>query len=74
MEKTKIISEITERLSDVEEHLKKLAKPPASKKGGKKPEVDEDVCPECGGNLLFVEEGIVFCPKCVEYYEMGDEE
>ena len=74
MEKSKIITEITDRLVDVEEHLKILKKP-AQKKDGKKTDVDEDVCPECGGDLLFVEDGIVFCPKCSEYYEMeGDDQ
>jgi uncharacterized protein with PIN domain len=73
MEKSKIITEMTGRLDDIEEYLKKLVKVPAKKKG-KKEGVDEEVCPECGGDLLFVEDGIVFCNKCSEYYEIADEE
>jgi uncharacterized protein with PIN domain len=73
MEKTDIINKMTVRLDSIEEHLKKLVKAPGNKKG-KKPEVDEEVCPECGGDLLFVEEGIVYCNKCSEYYEIADEE
>jgi uncharacterized protein with PIN domain len=73
MEKSDIINKMTGRLDDIEEHLKKLVKAPGKKKG-KKPEVDEEVCPECGSDLLFVEEGIVFCNKCSEYYEMANEE
>jgi uncharacterized protein with PIN domain len=72
MEKSKIITEMTDRIDSIEEHLKKLVKAPAKKKG-KKEEVDEEVCPECGGDLLFVEEGIVYCNKCSEYYEIADE-
>jgi uncharacterized protein with PIN domain len=73
MEKSDIINKMTGRLDDIEEHLKKLVKAPGKKKG-KKSEVDEEVCPVCGGDLLFVEEGIVFCNKCSEYYETADEE
>lgn len=46
-----------------------------SKKGkDKKKKEDEDVCEECGGDLEFVEEGIVYCPKCKQYYEYEEEE
>ena len=73
MEKTNVIKEITERLGKVE----KFMKTPKKDKGKKK--ADEDVCPECGGDLVFVDQGIVFCPKCNEYYEsdledLGEEE
>ena len=72
MEKTNIIDDINERLHKLEEYYK--AKPPAKKKSEKKMEVDEDVCPECGSDLLFVEDGIVFCSKCKQYYELKEEE
>jgi len=71
MEKTNIINELRDRIMDIEKKL-------ASKKkftSEKKSEVDEDVCPECGSDLLFVEDGIVFCSKCKQYFELkGDEE
>ena len=35
---------------------------------------DEEVCEQCGGDLEFVEEGIVYCPKCKEYYEVEEDE
>jgi hypothetical protein len=62
MEKTDIINKMTDRLDSIEEHLKKLIKAPVKKKG-KKPEVDEEVCPVCG-----------VCNKCSEYYETTNEE
>lgn len=67
MKQSKIIDEITERLHNLEEDLKGVKKVPPKKKETK---ADEEVCPECGGDLLFVEEGIVLCPKCNVYYEM----
>ena len=75
MEKSNIITEISERLVDVEEKLKTIVKAPKKKSTNtKKPEVDEEVCPECGGDLLFVEDGIVYCRKCSEYYELKEED
>jgi uncharacterized protein with PIN domain len=71
MRKSNIIDEITDRLHNLEEDFKGIKKPPAKKK---KTEVDEDVCPTCGGDLLFVEEGIVLCPACNKYFEEGEEE
>ena len=75
MEKTNIINELKDRIVDIEEKLKKSV-PKKKSTNEKKPEVDEDVCPECGSDLLFVEDGIVFCSKCKQYYELnlGDEE
>jgi uncharacterized protein with PIN domain len=70
MKKSEIINEITERLHNLEEGFKGIKKPPAKKE---KTKVDEDVCPICGGDLLFVEEGIVLCPLCKEYFEEGEE-
>jgi uncharacterized protein with PIN domain len=70
MKKSEIINEITERLHDLEESIKGIKKSPAKKD---KPKVDEDVCPICGGDLLFVEEGIVFCSACDKYFEEGEE-
>jgi uncharacterized protein with PIN domain len=70
MKKSNIIDEITERLHNLEENIKGIKKPAPKKK---KEEVDEDVCPTCGGDLLFVEDGIVYCPTCKEYFEEGEE-
>jgi hypothetical protein len=66
MKKSEIINEITERLHNLEEGFKGIKKPPGKKM---KPKMDEDVCPICAGDLLFVEEGIVYCPICKEYFE-----
>ena len=68
MEKSNIIQDLLDRLTKIElwkeeSKGKKPPKDPAPK------EDDEDVCPKCGGDLLFVEDGIVFCPKCKAYYE-----
>lgn len=35
---------------------------------------DKDVCGECGGDLSFIEDGVVYCPACKQYYEMDTEE
>jgi uncharacterized protein with PIN domain len=46
----------------------------ALKAAGKpKEKEDETVCPECGADLLVVEDGVVYCEKCDEYYEMEEE-
>lgn len=34
-----------------------------------KPDEDEDVCPECGSDLLELEDGVLYCEECKEYYE-----
>jgi uncharacterized protein with PIN domain len=52
-------------ITDLEERIKELE----SKKKEKKEE-DEDLCPECGGDLNYVEEGVAICPKCNIYYEV----
>jgi uncharacterized protein with PIN domain len=52
-------------ITDLEERIKELE---AKKK--EKKEEDEDVCPECGGDLNFVEDGVAICPKCNIYYEV----
>jgi len=31
-------------------------------------EEDDTVCPECGSDLLEVEEGVYLCEKCMDYY------
>jgi ribosomal protein L37AE/L43A len=43
----------------------------ALKEAGKPNEKDEDetVCPTCGNDLTFVEDGVVYCDKCKEYFE-----
>jgi len=64
MEKTNIISDLIKRIDNLEKKSKKKAPT-------KKP--DEDVCPECGGDLLWVEEGIVLCKKCNKYFEQVEE-
>jgi len=75
MEKTNIINELRDRIVDIEEKLKKSI-PKKKSTSEKRPQVDEEVCPECGGDLLFVEDNIVFCTKCRQYYELnlGEEE
>ena len=43
-------------------------------KSKSKSKEDETVCPVCAGDLEYVEEGIVYCPKCKDYYEVDTEE
>lgn len=43
-------------------------------KAANKKEVDDTVCPECGADLTFVEDNVVYCKKCDEYYEVEEEE
>lgn len=75
MEKSKIIYALKERLDSLEEWRAEKKKPEDKKKpGAKKEDVDEEVCPVCGGNLQFVEVGIVFCPKCNQYFEFEEED
>lgn len=66
MEKSNIIAALKERMDNIEKWQEEISK----KKGSKKQKVDEEVCPECGGDLLFVEEGVVHCPKCDQYFEV----
>ena len=41
----------------------------------KKPDKKEDVvCPGCGGDLEYVEEGVVYCSHCKQYYDVEEEE
>ena len=70
MEKSNTISDLLERLEALENWRKEKVK----RKEKKTPAEDEEVCPQCGGDLLFVEDGIVFCKKCNEYFEMKVEE
>jgi transposase len=51
-------------ITDLEERIKELESQKKEKKE------DEDVCPECGGDLNYVEEGVAICPKCSIYYEV----
>jgi rRNA maturation endonuclease Nob1 len=68
MKKTGIIDALKNRIDALEKWQK-------GKAGNKKKELeDEDVCPVCGSDLLFIEEGIVYCKKCDQYYEPGEEE
>lgn len=61
MEKSSIIEDLKARLENIEKGLKK--------KNDTKRKEDEDVCKNCGGDLQFVEDNIVYCPKCKEYFE-----
>jgi ribosomal protein L37AE/L43A len=70
MKESNVIDQMQNRLTDIENRIKGIK----DKKPTKENKEDEDVCPKCGGDLLFVEEGIVFCPKCKKYYEEGEEE
>ena len=67
MEKSKIMEALFERIGKLEDWRKK------GESKGKKQKEDEDVCLTCGGDLQFVEDGIVYCPKCKEYFELGEE-
>ena len=70
MEKSKVIDALKERLDKLEIWQKEKNEPEDKKKGSsKKSKEDEEVCPECGGDLLFVEDGIVYCSVCKEYFE-----
>lgn len=75
MEKSKIISALQERLDKLEiwkeENAEEVDKD--KKKDSAKQKEDEEVCPNCGADLLFVEENIVYCPKCKDYFENGEE-
>lgn len=67
MKKTSIIEDLHGRLDKLEMWQKEESD--AKTKGKKKTPEDEDVCPKCGGDLVFVEDGIVYCPKCSDFYE-----
>lgn len=73
MEKSDIINALKERLDALEEWRTERKEPEEKKKNAKKATVDEEVCPVCAADLLFVEEGIVFCPKCELYFEYKEE-
>lgn len=75
MKKSTIMTGLIERLDKLEQWRKaKGDDEDAGKRKGKKSKEDEEVCPNCGGDLQFVEDGIVFCPKCDEYFEQEGEE
>jgi uncharacterized Zn finger protein (UPF0148 family) len=58
--------------SVIEDMQKEIA---ALKEAGKpKEKEDETVCPSCGNDLTFVEDGVVYCDKCEEYYEVEEED
>jgi RNA polymerase subunit RPABC4/transcription elongation factor Spt4 len=70
MEKSGIINALHERIDALEKWRAERKEPEDKKKGKPKtPPVDEEVCPVCGSDLLFVEEGVVYCPKCKQYFE-----
>ena len=60
----------TSTITDMQKEIA-LLKAAQDKKKEKK---DEIVCDECGGDLDYVEEGIVYCPVCKQYYEYEEEE
>ena len=39
-----------------------------------KEDVDDTVCPECGSDLIEEEDGVLYCEKCGEYYEVTEDE
>ena len=67
MEKSKIIETLEDRLAAIEKWKKTTSED--LDKDKHKGKADEEVCPNCGGDLLFVEDGIVYCPKCKDYFE-----
>lgn len=48
----------------------------ALKEAGKSKEKKEEdvVCEECGGDLEYVEDGVVYCEHCKQYYDVEEEE
>lgn len=58
-------------IEDIQAEIKALkelaAKAPSEKK-------NDDVCPECGSDLEYVEDGVVYCPHCKQYYDYEEEE
>lgn len=66
MEKSKIMEDLFDRLGKLEDWRAEKAKPEKAKK---KNVEDEDVCPQCGDDLVYVEQGITYCEKCKNYYE-----
>jgi predicted amidophosphoribosyltransferase len=61
MKKSSVISDMQAEIAA----LKEAAKPKAKE--------DDTVCPGCGADLLVVEDGILYCEKCEEYYEPEEE-
>jgi uncharacterized protein with PIN domain len=57
-------------IADIQAQIAAL-KEQADKKAEKK---EEDVCPECGGDLEYVEDGVVYCSHCKQYYDIEEEE
>ena len=65
MKKSSVIEGLMERIDILEKWRK------GDKKKEDKPE-DEDVCPVCGGNLDEIDEEIVYCSKCKQYYDLEE--
>jgi ribosomal protein L37AE/L43A len=61
MKKSSVITDMQAEIAA----LKEAAKP--------KKKEDETVCPECGADLLVVEDGVVYCEKCKVYYDVVEE-
>jgi uncharacterized protein with PIN domain len=61
MKKSSVIEDMQAEIAA----LKEAAKP--------KEKEDETVCPECGGDLELVEDGVVYCSHCKQYYEAEEE-
>lgn len=41
----------------------------AQSKPKEKEEEDELVCPECGGDVFEIEEGVYYCEECKKHFE-----
>jgi uncharacterized Zn finger protein (UPF0148 family) len=59
-------------IEDMQKEIAALKEQAAAKKD--KSGKDEDVCPDCGGDLEFVEDGVVYCSHCKQYYDIEEEE
>jgi len=70
--------EVIERLIDRQQTLldREIKDGEKEDLNDKDAEEDDTVCPECGSDLFEVEEGVLFCEKCKDYYTEieGEEE
>jgi ribosomal protein S27AE len=61
MKKSSVISDMQKEIAG----LKEATKP--------KEKEDDTVCPDCGADLLVVEDNVLYCEKCDIYYETEEE-
>ena len=68
--------EVVDKLIDRQDALlnKEDADAQNNGKDKNKEEEDETVCPECGSDLYEEDEGVLYCEKCGEYYEVTENE